>query len=219
MHFAPLRLQHFRSRWWLRAASLATVMLLAACGFAMRGVTPLPFDTLYVGIPENTRFGADVRRAIRAASPNTRLADQTKDADAVLQVVDNSRSLREVSLNAQGRVEEYELGINFTFRLVTNKGVAILPDTALSIYREMPYDDQVVQAKEAQMETLYQSMQQALVSRLLRRLTAPDVNTAYEAAQRGKSDPDSPVYDPNAVPSDNRPETWQTPGTPGTGTW
>ncbi|CAM4261556.1 LPS-assembly lipoprotein LptE [Bordetella tumbae] len=219
MHFAPPRLQHFRSRWWLRAASLATVMLLAACGFAMRGVTPLPFDTLYVGIPENTRFGADVRRAIRAASPNTRLADQTKDADAVLQVVDNSRSLREVSLNAQGRVEEYELGINFTFRLVTNKGVAILPDTTLSIYREMPYDDQVVQAKEAQMETLYQSMQQALVSRLLRRLTAPDVNTAYEAAQRGESDPDSPVYDPNVVPSDNRPETWQTPGTPGTGTW
>ncbi|OZI54400.1 LPS-assembly lipoprotein LptE [Bordetella genomosp. 4] len=219
MHFAPPRLQHFRSRWWLRAASLATVMLLAACGFAMRGVTPLPFNTLYVGIPENTRFGADVRRAIRAASPNTRLVDQTKAADAVLQVVDNSRSLREVSLNAQGRVEEYELGINFTFRLITNKGVAILPDTTLSIYREMPYDDQVVQAKEAQMETLYQSMQQALVSRLLRRLTAPDVHNAYEAAQRGENDPDSPVYDPNAVPSDNRPETWQTPGTPGTGTW
>jgi len=219
MHFAPPRLQHFRSRWWLRAASLATVMLLAACGFAMRGVTPLPFNTLYVGIPENTRFGADVRRAIRAASPNTRLVDQTKAADAVLQVVDNSRSLREVSLNAQGRVEEYELGINFTFRLITNKGVAILPDTTLSIYREMPYDDQVVQAKEAQMETLYQSMQQALVSRLLRRLTAPDVHNAYEAAQRGESDPDSPVYDPNSVPSDNRPETWQTPGTPGTGTW
>ena len=219
MHFAPPRLQHFRSRWWLRAASLATVMLLAACGFAMRGVTPLPFNSLYVGVPENTRFGADIRRSIRAASPNTRLVTQTKQADAILQVVDNSRSLREVSLNAQGRVEEYELGINFTFRLITNKGAAILPDTTLSIYREMPYDDQVVQAKDAQMESLYQSMQEALVGRLLRRLTAPDVHAAYEAAQRGQSDPDSPVYDPNVVPTDERPESWQTPGSPGTGSW
>ncbi|HYG42150.1 MAG TPA: LPS assembly lipoprotein LptE, partial [Bordetella sp.] len=172
MHPAP---QRFSSRWLLRAASLAAVMVLAACGFALRGVTPLPFDTMYVGIPDNTRFGADVRRALRAASPDTRLVDQTDQAQAILQMVRNERTLREVSLNAQGRVEEYELGILFTFRLIDSKGVAILPDTTLSVFRDMPYDDQVVQAKQAQIESLYQSMQQSLVSRLLRRLTAPDV--------------------------------------------
>jgi len=219
MYFALPRLQHLRSRWWLRATSLAAVMLLAACGFAMRGVTPLPFDSLYVGIPENTRFGADVRRALRAASPDTRLVDTNDEAAAILQVVDNSRSLREVSLNAQGRVEEYELGITFTFRLITNKGAAILPDTTLSIYREIPYDDQVVQAKEAQIQDMYQSMQQALVSRLLRRLTAPDVHTAYQAIQRGADNPDAPVYDPTVEPSDDRPDTWRTPASPGAGTW
>ena len=67
MQTAPQRPQRFPARWLLRAASLAAVMLLAACGFALRGVTPLPFDTLYVGIADNTRFGADVRRALRAA--------------------------------------------------------------------------------------------------------------------------------------------------------
>ena len=219
MQFAPLRPQQFRSRWWLRAASLAAVMLLAACGFAMRGVTPLPFDSLYVGVPENTRFGADIRRSLRAASPDTRLVDSPKEAAAILQVVDNSRSLREVALNAQGRVEEYELGINFTFRLITNKGAAILPDTTLSIYREMPYDDQVVQAKDTQMQDLYQSMQSSLVSRLLRRLTAPDVHASYQALQAGNDDPAAPVYDPTVVPSDDRPESWRTPSSPGTGSW
>lgn len=219
MHISAPRLQHLRSRWWLRAASLATVMLLAACGFAMRGVTPLPFSTFYVGIPENTRFGAEVRRALRAASPETRLVNQTSEADAILQVVNNSRTLREVSLNAQGRVEEYELGINFTFRMISNKGLAILPDTTLSIYRDMPYDDQVVQAKDAQMATLYESMQQSLVERLLRRLTAPDVHTAYAASQRSDGDLGTPVYDPSIVPSDDKPATWRTPGSPGTGSW
>jgi hypothetical protein len=131
MQIAPQRPQRFPARWLLRAASLAAVMLLAACGFALRGVTPLPFDTLYVGIADNTRFGADVRRALRAASPNTRLVDQPDQAQAILQQVHSRRTLREVSLNAQGRVEEYELGIDFTFRLITNKGVAILPDTTL----------------------------------------------------------------------------------------
>ena len=220
MSFASLRLQHFRSRWWLRATGLAAVMLLTACGFALRGVTPLPFDSLYVGIQENTRFGADVRRALRAASPDTKLVDTPKEAAAILQVVDNSRSLREVSLNAQGRVEEYELGINFTFRLITRDGSALLPDTTLSSYRDVPYDDTVVQAKEAQIEDVYESMQKSLVSRLLRRLTAPEVHTAYEATQHGEADPDQPVYDPNsAVPTDKQPQRWQTPVSPGTGSW
>lgn len=217
MHTAAHDPQRSPSRWLLRAASLAVVMLLAACGFALRGVTPLPFDTMYVGVHDNTRFGADIRRALRAASPNTTLVDDTAQAQAILQVVQNRRTLREVSLNAQGRVEEYELGIDFTFRLVTNKGVALLPDTTLSVYREMPYDDQVVQAKQSQMENLYLSMQQSLVSRLVRRLTAPDVRDAAEAAARGQGDPDFPVYDPSAAPADASPETWQTPGAPGTG--
>ena len=121
-------------------------MLLSACGFALRGVTPMPFDTLYVGIPDTTQFGADVRRSLRAASPNTKLVNSPKEAQAILQQVNDARSLREVSLNAQGRVESYELGINFTFRLIDAKGNALIPDTTLSIYREMPYDDQIVQA-------------------------------------------------------------------------
>ncbi|MVW80225.1 LPS-assembly lipoprotein LptE [Bordetella sp. 02P26C-1] len=219
MQNAAFRLHHLRSRWWLRATALAAVMLLAACGFALRGVTPLPFKTLYVGAPDNTRFGAELRRAIRAASPDTRLVDKPTDGEAILQVIGNERSLREVSLTAQGRVEEYELGIDFSFRLITNKGATILPDTTLSVYRDMPYDDQFVQAKEVQMETLYQSMQQSLVGRVVRRITAPEVKASYEAIQRGEDNPDAPVYDPNVEIKDDRPDSWRTPGSPGTGSW
>jgi LPS-assembly lipoprotein len=46
-------------------------LLLAGCGFKMQGVTPMPFDSLNITIPQNSQFGADVRRAIRAASPDT----------------------------------------------------------------------------------------------------------------------------------------------------
>ncbi|CAB3692810.1 hypothetical protein CEY09_26165 [Achromobacter marplatensis] len=213
MYFAGQQTHSSRQSWLLRGACLALFMLLSACGFALRGVTPMPFDTLYVGIPDNTQFGADVRRSLRAASPNTKLVDTPKEAQAILQQVADTRTLREVSLNAQGRVEEYELGINFTFRLIDNKGRALIPDTTLSIYREMPYDDQVVQAKQGQIETLYKAMQRDLVTRVLRRMTAPDVRRAFENAEERGENGEIPLYDPNAPQPQRTPTPWQTPST------
>ncbi|ARP88743.1 LPS-assembly lipoprotein LptE [Bordetella genomosp. 9] len=217
MHFARqvIRTRSVQRRiggWPLRAAGLALLMMLAACGFQMRGTTPLPFDTLYVGIPENSRFGAEVRRAIKAASPDTRIVENPKQAEALLQQIANSRSMREVSLNAQGRVEEYELALIFGFRVIDAKGRPLLPDTTLEAYREMPYNDQFVQANQGQAETLFRSMEQSLVSRIVRRLTAPEVRVAAEkAAQQKPGDEEGPVYDVNAPKPAQVPEPWRTP--------
>ncbi len=213
MHFAGQQTHSPRQSWLLRGACLALFMLLSACGFALRGVTPMPFDTLYVGIADTTQFGADVRRALRAASPNTKIVATPKEAQAILQQVSDTRSLREVSLNAQGRVEEYELGINYTFRLIDAKGRALIPDTTLSIYREMPYDDQIVQAKQGQIDTLFKTMQRDLVSRLLRRMTAPEVRSAFENAEQRAEDGDTPLYDPTMPDQKRTPAPWQTPST------
>ncbi|MNK27838.1 LPS-assembly lipoprotein LptE [compost metagenome] len=211
MHFAGQQTHLPRQSWLLRGACLALFMLLTACGFALRGVTPMPFERMYVGIPDNTQFGADVRRALRAASPDTKLVEKPKEAQAILQQVSDSRTLREVSLNAQGRVESYELGINYTFRLIDAEGRALIPDTTLSIYREMPYDDQVVQAKQGQIETLFKAMQRDLVSRLLRRITAPDVRKAFENAEERGENGQVPLFDPNQPQQQRVPTPWQTP--------
>ncbi len=213
MYFAGQQTHSPRQSWLLRGACLALFMLISACGFTLRGVTPLPFDTLYLGIADNSQFGADVRRSLRAASPNTKLVNSPKEAQAILQQVSNERTLREVSLNAQGRVEEYELGINYTFRLIDAKGRALIPDTTLSIYREMPYDDQIVQAKQGQIEALYNSMQRDLVSRLLRRMTAPEVRKAFETREQRAEDGDIPLYDPATPEQRNTPSQWQAPST------
>jgi LPS-assembly lipoprotein len=134
-----------------------------------------------------------------------------KGAEAQLQQIRNSRSMREVSLNAQGRVEEYELGLVFTFRVIDAKGHALLPDTTLETYREMPYNDQIVQAKEGQAESLYRNMEQSLVSRIMRRLTAPDVRLATEKAQSAKpGEEQGPVYSTTPPPQTNR-QPWNRP--------
>lgn len=205
-----------RSRTWLARIGVLTLAgTLTACGFTMRGVTPLPFDSLYIsGLSDNTRFGGDVARALRAASPNTQLVSDRKQAQATLMAVSQSRSQRETSLNPQGRVEEYELRVQYTFRLVDARGHLLLPDTTFSDTRDMPYDDNVVQAKQGERETLYRDMETALVSRLLRRLTAPDVAEAVEIARNSPDDNSLPLAPPMPEPADEDeaiPPVWSTP--------
>lgn len=203
-------------------------LLLTGCGFKMQGVTPMPFDTLAITIPQNSQFGADVRRAIRAASPNTRIIEPstTKPVDpdekpvidpknipqAKLEQVSEIRNQRIVSLNAQGKPEEFELTLAYTFRLVNAKNQVILPDTTLSAARAMPFDERVVQAKEGEAATLYRDMQKSLVARMMRRLTAPDIKQRWDALNASTPDEQEnidtavPIQAPSVIPS-----PWQNP--------
>lgn len=156
-------------------------ILITACGFRLQGVTPLPFDTLYTNIAENSDFGARLRRAILAASPKTRFVTEAADAQARLMQLTNQRVLRELSIDAQGQVEEYELNLIFVFQLLDAAGNVLLPPTTLTVTREIPYDPTAVQAKEGEIATMFNDMQRSLIDRVVRRLAAPDV--AEAAAQ------------------------------------
>jgi outer membrane lipopolysaccharide assembly protein LptE/RlpB len=46
--------------------------LLVGCGFQLRGSYSLPFDSLYLAVPDHSVLGAQLRRTIRAAG-TTRL--------------------------------------------------------------------------------------------------------------------------------------------------
>ncbi len=188
---------------------LMSCLLLAACGFKLKGATPLPVDTLYTNITENSAFGVAMRRAIRAASPNTRIVADPRQAQARLIQLANNERLRELSIDADGRVEEYELTVEFMFQLVDAAGHIILPPTTLRATRELPYDDTVVQAKQGEITTVFRQMQQSMVDRVLRHLTAPDVLAAFANADK------LPV---EAQPSDIAPVS-NDPAPTGTPTW
>lgn len=218
------------------------VIVLTACGFRLQGVTPMPFDSLYITIPQNSQFGADIRRAIRAASPHTRIIetsdmvvkatdfDENDDADspgavnalklkkaqklaqAKLEQVSEIRNTRQVSLNSQGKVEELELSLRYTYRLVDAKDRIIVPDTTLYAIRNMPFDDRVVQAKEGEAATLFKDMQKSLVTRIMRRITAPDVKERWDIVQAepGEDDMEHEVAKPARLPG-VIPSPWQNP--------
>lgn len=214
---------------YLRALLLGLISLsLAGCGFKMQGVTPMPFDSLAVTIPQNSQFGADVRRAIRAASPNTVIIepsvaqkvapgekpkiDPNSIPQARLEQVSSVRNTRIVSLNVRGKPEEYELSLAFTFRLINAKNQIVLPNTTLSAVRSMPFDERVVQAKEGEAATIFRDMERSLVARLMRRLTAPDIKQRWDElnTESKSGDEKFDLAEPVQEPSLNM-TPWQNP--------
>ncbi|MBV6305297.1 hypothetical protein KVP10_10395 [Candidimonas humi] len=198
------------ARLWARGLACAMLCaLLAACGFRLRGPVPLPFSTVYTNIAENSDFGARLRRALQASSPNLRFVSRMGDAQVRLIQISNNQSLRELSLNAQGLVEEYELNLSFVFELMDAKGNVLLAPTTLTSSQDLPYDPNQVQAKQGEIATLFLEMQKSLVDRIVRRLSSPDVIEAARKAQLSQPSQNSKAAGGAELPPPSVP--WVTP--------
>lgn len=175
-------------RGWGTWLCVALALVVAGCGFALRGTVTLPFPSLYIGVGANTALGAQLRREVRATSPSTRIVENAGSAVARLEIQNESRARTELSLTGQGRVQEYELRLSLQFRVIDAQGNELVPPTVLTASRSLPFDDNVAQAKESEAEFLYRAMQSDLAQRIVRRLaaaTAPElIPAASDVAPR-----------------------------------
>jgi LPS-assembly lipoprotein len=155
-------------------ASVVLALLLAACGFQLRGAQPLPFSSLYVA--EDWELGAILRSNIRAYG-STRLASSPQEAQAVLTRIGETREKNILSLSATGRVREYQLRYRFAFRVHDLKGREFIPPTEVVLVREISFSDDRVLAKEQEEVLLYRDMQNDMVQQVLRRMAAAKVES------------------------------------------
>lgn len=151
-------------------AVLATA-LLCGCGFQLRGAQPLPFESLYVALPEASELGAQLRRSIRA-SGGTRLVDSAQEAQAVFLPTGELREKNILSLSSAGRVREFQLRYRFAFRVHDAAGRDIIPASEIVLTREISFSDAQLLAKEQEELLLFRDMQSDLVQQLMRRLAA-----------------------------------------------
>jgi LPS-assembly lipoprotein len=163
--------------------ALPCLAVLSACGFHLKEATPLPFRTLYTNIDLNSDFGARLRRTVEANSPDTRFTPTLHEAEVYLHEISDQQNLRQVSLNAQGQVEEYELDLDFSFELLDKYGHVLLAPTVLHSVREIPYNDRIVQAKDSEITRTFRDMRNGMIDQILRRMSAPDVQAAFRDAE------------------------------------
>jgi len=160
--------------------AVTALLLLAACGFQLRGVASLPFDSLYVDGGSNPALAAEISRAIRSGT-QTRLTDKADDAQAVLQVQGAAQEKRILALSGAGRVREYELIYRVSFRLMDKEGRDLMTTQPIELRRAMLYDDVQVLAKEQEEALLYRDMQNDALGQLMRRLVVAKLRPADAA--------------------------------------
>ena len=155
---------------FLLAAVFAAV--LTGCGFQLRGTLSgnLPYKTMMIALPDTSEVRVWLERYINAAG-TTEIIDDPKLADATFQQLSDSRIKTILSVNAQGRVREYRLQLNYRFRVVNAKGQILVPPNDVSLSRDITFDDSNVLAKDLEESLLWRDMNNDLVNQIMRRLS------------------------------------------------
>jgi LPS-assembly lipoprotein len=154
-----------------RFLAFLLVISLTACGFQLRGSYSLPWDTLYLGLPENSELYFQIKRGIEATS-QTRVITDAKEAQATLVILGNTQVKSILSLSGTGLVREYQLTRTFVYKIQDAGGKELVPANQIILQRAMTFDDAYIFAKEAEEGMIWKEMQEDMVMQLLRRLAA-----------------------------------------------
>ncbi|RQO50460.1 hypothetical protein DBV14_18045 [Variovorax sp. KBW07] len=150
---------------------------LAGCGFELRKPPVFAFKTLSIAgsteTANNTAMINQLRRELRATGTVTLVpSDESKTADAVLEILAENRERLVISTNSQGLLRELQLRLSIRFRLRTPGGKDLLPATEVSQTRDLSYNETSALAKEGEADLLFRDMQSDIAQQLMRRLAA-----------------------------------------------
>ena len=146
-------------------------LVTAACGFQLRGQAKLPFETLYIDIPDISPLGIELKRNIIAGT-HTKLVRDPAEAQAILSVTSEERGKTILSFDTSGQVREFQLRYRLSFRVRDARGRDYLPQSEIRLTRDISYSNTQVLAKESEELLLFRDMQSDMVQQILRRLAA-----------------------------------------------
>jgi LPS-assembly lipoprotein len=164
-----------RARGGRRPALFAVLfsILLAGCGFTLRGTQQLPFATIALNFPVNSPLGVELARYIRTGTHTQVVEDPTKAAAVFELIAETPSPERQVlTYNAQGRAVEYTLRYRLLFRVRDARGRDIIETTELSAQRAISFNDSQALSKETEEQLLFRDMRSDVVQQVLRRLGA-----------------------------------------------
>ena len=153
-----------------RLAALLVVVALAGCGFQLRGTANLPFDSIVIP-GAGGGIALDLKRNIQSGT-NAKVVEDAKDAQAVLQFLEEVRLKEILSLAATGRVREFRLVYRVAFRVHDGKGGEFVAPNTIRLTRDVTFNDSDILAKEAEEGLLFRDMQFDMVQLIMRRLAA-----------------------------------------------
>lgn len=155
-------------------SALGAAAVLPACGFRLRGSgaqAALPFSSIHIPGATGTGLAFELSRMIQAGD-GTAVVDDPQAAQAIFDILGETRERGTATLNTQGRIREYSLFYRVSFRVRTPAGPELLAPTEIVLKRDLSYNESQAIAKEKEEEMLFRNMQSDAVQQILRRLAA-----------------------------------------------
>ncbi len=144
----------------------AISLLLGGCGFHLRGSFTAPFEKLYIQGGFNTPLIVKLRQMIEAGS-NITIVDNPNEAEAILELLSDTRQQDILALNDRGQAREYTLTRTVGFRLVAPDGYTYMKPTYFAENRSLAYSDSQFLSFNDEANTLYRDMATDLCNQLL----------------------------------------------------
>ncbi len=157
-------------------AGTGCLLLLAGCGFQLRGAPQLSFHNVYLSGTLEKNLNNEIRTALTRDAGVT-LVSRPDQADVVVTVSPLIKDKQILTLNAQGTVSQFTLLSRLSFRASDSAGNELLAPTDITISRLFNYNDVQILAKQSEEQLLYRDMQHDLVQQMLRRLASIKLKT------------------------------------------
>jgi len=151
-----------------RMLVLLCVLSLGACGFHMRGVANLPFESVY--ILGKASIAPDLKRSFTGSG--IKVLPNEEGAQVLLELLGEQREKRILSLSGTGKVREYELVYTLSYRVREASSEEWGPEQQVEMRRDFSYSDTQLLAKTFEETRLENDMRTEVVREVIRRLSA-----------------------------------------------
>ena len=151
-------------------ACLSLGVLLAACGFQLRGEADLPPEMALTSMQIDDPYSTLARRVQTMLEQNGVEFVDGDDATAVLEIPENEVVTNVLTIGNNARVQEYRITHTVQFRLTDARGHEIMPMQVLRQTREISFDEQKILATSREQEYLKEDLAENLARLLVTRL-------------------------------------------------
>lgn len=148
---------------------LICTLLLAACGFQLRGSADLSFKNIHIQ-GNKLSISRDLTRSLK--TNGIKIVENSEDAELFLELLGESNQKRILSLSGGGLVREFELHYQTTFRTRLPSNPIWSPAQTVQSQRSFSYNDNALLGKAEEEARLNTDMRNDAIREIIRRLSA-----------------------------------------------
>ena len=139
-----------------------------SCGFHLRGLSSIPFESVYIQASDPLVV-LDIKRRIQASS-KTIVLDSPNDSQAILHILNAKKRKIILSVSGSGRVREFQLRYSISFKVTDKNGREIVPISNIEVNRVLPFSDSAFLASQMAEEMLIKEMKKDAILKMMDRL-------------------------------------------------